>query len=186
MSLKSPALAPGFFATSAPWEAICYTAYLFHVYLVTYSPVIQPWKVSPLISKSSQERSPLPTPPLGLSPDFEKEYLPFHPFFPGMEAGGLLGSPSVQSLSHVRLFATPWTVAHQASLSITNSRSLPKLMSIESVMPSNHLILCRPILLLPSIFSSIRVASGDIFVITTDDNSCLNNFHLAEISDNKH
>jgi len=57
---------------------------------------------------------------------------------------------SVQLLSHVRLFATPWTAAHQASLSITNSRSLPKLMSIELVMPSNHLILCHP-LLLPSI-----------------------------------
>ena len=64
---------------------------------------------------------------------------------------------SVQLLSHVRLFATPWTVARQASLSITNSRSLLKLMSIESVMPSNHLILCRPLLLLPSIFPSIRV-----------------------------
>ena len=58
-------------------------------------------------------------------------------------------SVSVQALSHVRLFATPWTEAHQASLSITNSRSLPKLTSIESVMPSNHLILCRPLFLLP-------------------------------------
>ena len=64
---------------------------------------------------------------------------------------------SVQSLSHVLLFATPWTAARQASLSITNSRSLSKLISIESVMPSNHLILCRPLLLLPSIFPSIRV-----------------------------
>ena len=63
---------------------------------------------------------------------------------------------SVQSLSHVRLFATPWTTAHQASLSTTNSWSLLKLMSVESVMPSNHLILCRP-LLLPSIFPSTRV-----------------------------
>ena len=63
----------------------------------------------------------------------------------------------VQSLNHVRLFVTPWTAAHQASLSITKSRSPPKLMSIESVMPSNHLILCRPLLLLPSIFPSIRV-----------------------------
>ena len=67
---------------------------------------------------------------------------------------------SVQSLSHVQLFATPWTAARQASLSITNSRSLPKLMSTESVMPSNHLILCHPLLLLPSIFSSIRVFSN--------------------------
>ena len=64
---------------------------------------------------------------------------------------------SVQSLSHVQLFATPWTAAHQASLSFTTSQSLLELMSIESVMPSNHPILCRPLLLLPSIFPSIRV-----------------------------
>ena len=63
---------------------------------------------------------------------------------------------SVQSLSRVRLFATPQTAALQASLTTTNSRGLLKLMSIESVMPSNHLILCRPLLLLPSIFPSIR------------------------------
>ena len=68
---------------------------------------------------------------------------------------------SVQSLSRVQLFATPWTAAHQASLSITNSRSLLKLMSIESVMPSNHLILCHPLLLLPLIFPSIRVFSNE-------------------------
>ena len=67
---------------------------------------------------------------------------------------------SVQSLSRVQLFVTPWTAARQASLSITNSRSLPKLLSIESVMPSNHLILCFPLLLLPSIFPSIRVFSN--------------------------
>ena len=68
---------------------------------------------------------------------------------------------SVQLLSHVRLFAIPWTIARQASLSIPNSRSLPKLMSIESVMPSNHLILCHPLLLLPLIFPSIRVFSNE-------------------------
>ena len=68
---------------------------------------------------------------------------------------------SVQLLSHVRLFATPWTAACQASLSNTNSQSLLKLMSIESVIPSNHLILCRPLLLLPSIFPTIRVFSND-------------------------
>ena len=68
---------------------------------------------------------------------------------------------SVQSLSPVQLFATPWTAAHQASLSITNSQSLLKLMSIESVMPSNHLILCHPLLLPPSIFASIRVFSSE-------------------------
>ena len=66
---------------------------------------------------------------------------------------------SVRSLSCVRLFATPWTAAHQASLSITNSRSLPKLMSIESLMQFSHLILCRPLLLLPPIPRSIRVFS---------------------------
>ena len=75
------------------------------------------------------------------------------------EARPVLGS--VQSLSHVRLFATPWTAARQASLSITNSRSLLKLISIESVMPSNHLILCHPLLLPPSIFSSIWVFSNE-------------------------
>ena len=68
---------------------------------------------------------------------------------------------SVQSLSHVRLFATPWTAACQASLSITNSWSLLKVMSIESVMPSSHLILCLPLLLLPPIPPSIRVFSND-------------------------
>ena len=68
---------------------------------------------------------------------------------------------TIQSLSPVRLFVTSWTAACQASLSITNSQSLLKLMSTESVMPSNHLILCRPLLLLPSIFPSIRVFSNE-------------------------
>ena len=68
---------------------------------------------------------------------------------------------SAQLLNHVWLFATPWTAAHQASLSITNSQSLLKCMSIESVMPSNHLILCRPLFLLPSVFPSIRVFSNE-------------------------
>ena len=68
---------------------------------------------------------------------------------------------SVQSLSHVRLFATPWTAARQASLSIINFLSLLKLMSIESVMPSNYLILSHPLLLPPSIFPSIRVFSSE-------------------------
>ena len=68
---------------------------------------------------------------------------------------------SVQLLSHVQFFVTPWTAARQASLSITNSRSLLKLMSFELVMPSNHLILCCPLLLLPSIFPSIRVFSNE-------------------------
>ena len=68
---------------------------------------------------------------------------------------------SVQSLSHVRLFATPWTATCQASLSITNSQSLLKLMPTELVMPSNHLILCHPFLLLPSIFPSIKIFSNE-------------------------
>ena len=68
---------------------------------------------------------------------------------------------SVQLLSHIRLFATAWTEARQSSPSITNSRSLLKLMSIESVMPFNHLILCHPFLLSPSIFHSIRVFSNE-------------------------
>ena len=68
---------------------------------------------------------------------------------------------SVQSLSRVRLFAAPWITAHQASLSITNSQSSPKLLSIESVMPSSHLILCCPLLLLPPIPPSIRVFSNE-------------------------
>ena len=68
---------------------------------------------------------------------------------------------SVQSLSRVQLFVTPWTAAHQASLFITNSWSLPKLMSIKSVMPSNHLIHCHPLLLLPSILPSIRAFSNE-------------------------
>ena len=68
---------------------------------------------------------------------------------------------SVQCLSHVRLFVTPWTVVCQTSLSINNSQSLLKLMCIELVMPSNHLILCHPLLLSPSIFPSIRVFSNE-------------------------
>ena len=98
---------------------------------------------------------------------------------------------SVQSLSHVRLFAIPWTAAHQASLSITNSWSLPKLMSIESVMPFNHLILCRPLLLLPPIFPSIRVFSNESALrikwpmywmnVVSIDNHCLDPFFLFEI-----
>ena len=71
-------------------------------------------------------------------------------------------SGGVQLLSHVHLFVTPWTAAHQAFLSLTISQSLLKLMSIESVIPSNHLILCHPLLLLSSVFPSIRVFSNEI------------------------
>ena len=73
----------------------------------------------------------------------------------------ILSINSVQSLSHVQLFVTPWTVAHQASLSITNFQNLLKLMSLYLVMPFNHLILCCPLLLSPSIFPSIRVFSNE-------------------------
>ena len=85
---------------------------------------------------------------------------PFQPCLP-CEYSELIQFSSVQSLSHVWLTATPWTAAHQASLSITISQSLLKLMSIELVMPSNHLILCHPLLLLSSIFPSIRVFSNE-------------------------
>ena len=74
---------------------------------------------------------------------------------------------SVQLFSHVQLFATPWTAARQDSLSFTNSWSLLKVMSMESVMPSNHFILCRPLLLPPSVFASIRVFSS-LFVTSGD------------------
>ena len=74
----------------------------------------------------------------------------------------LFAISSVQSLSRVQLFSTPWTAACQASLSITNSWSLLKLMSIKLVMPSNHLILCRPLLLPPSILPSVRVFSNEL------------------------
>ena len=80
---------------------------------------------------------------------------------PGKQGTLLQSVSSVQSLSHVRLFVTPWAAACWPSLSITNSRSLLKLMSVELVMPSNHLILCHPLLLLPSIFPSIRVLSNE-------------------------
>ena len=80
-------------------------------------------------------------------------YLPYLPVSPQFS--------SVQSLGHVRLFASPRIAAHQASLSITNYQSLPKLMSIKSVMPSSHLILCHPLLLLPPIPPSIRVFSSE-------------------------
>ena len=87
---------------------------------------------------------------LCINPDIELKFLSY-----------FLQLRSVQSLSHVQLFATPWTAACQASLSITNSQSLPKFMSIVSVMPSNHLILWCTFLLLPSIFLSIRVFSNE-------------------------
>ena len=99
---------------------------------------------------------PSPLPPL--LPRYSGFQLSFNSiFFPGL----LHSFRSVQPLSHVRLFETPWTTARQASLSITNSRSPPKPMSIELVMLSSHLILCCPLLLLPPILPSIRVFSNE-------------------------
>ena len=89
---------------------------------------------------------------------------------------------SVQSLSHVWLFATLWTVAHQASLSITNSQSIPKPMSIELVMLSNHLILYRPLLLLPSIFHSTRVFLNESKYWNFSFNICPSNDYSGMIS----
>ena len=89
---------------------------------------------------------------------------------------------SVQLLSHVRLFATPWTAAHEASLSIINSQSLFKLKSIESVMPSNHLILCHP-LLLPSIFTSTRVFSNESVLCIRGPKYCSCSFNISPSND---
>ena len=90
---------------------------------------------------------------------------------------------SVQSLSHVQLIATPWTAIHQAFLSITNSQSLPKLMSIESVIPSNHLILCRPLLLVPSIFPSIRVFSNESALCIRWPKYCNFSFNISPFNE---
>ena len=93
-----------------------------------------------------------------LSPGVKRNKIGKQPVIPAIIANQF---SSVQSLSRVRLFATQWITAHQASLSINNSRSSLRLTSIESVMPSSHLILCRPLLLLPSIFPSIRDFSNE-------------------------
>ena len=90
---------------------------------------------------------------------------------------------SVESLSHVWPFVTPWTAAHQASLSITNSWSPPKPMSIELVMPSNHLVLCHPLLLLPSIFLSIRVFSNESALRIRWPNYCSYSFNISPSSE---
>ena len=107
----------------------------------------------PSLRWAGNERSPTPTPALQL----EKAAATEVPPQPNINKY----ISSVLSLSRVRLFATPWTAACQASLSITNSRSLLKLMSIELVMPSNHLIICRPLLLPPSIFPDLKVFSNE-------------------------
>ena len=104
--------------------------------------------------------------PWGGAPGHPAWFLRAAPPAPLPSADSILQFSSGQSLSCVRLFVTPWTATCQASLSITNSRSSLKLTSIESVMPSNHLILCRPLLLLPSIFPSIRVFSSESALYT--------------------
>ena len=121
----------------------------------------------------------LTAPPLSASFSCLSHLLVSSPVFPGITSQGnnLYSNPclsitSVQSLSRVWLFATPWTAAHQASLSNTNSRSLLKLMSIELVMPSNHFILHRPLLLLPSIFPSIRIFSKESVLIRWPKYGC--------------
>ena len=103
-----------------------------------------------LINTSSNKPSMTPWPMFDVLQVFSLWISPYSTYF-----------SSVQSLSHVRLFATPWTATRQVSLSITNSQSSLKPMSIESVMPSNHLILCHPLLLLPSIFPSNQVFSNE-------------------------
>ena len=107
--------------------------------------------------------SGLPCPTPGDLPDSRIEPSLMSPALAGgfFNTSTILSFSSVQSLSRVRLFATPWIPARQASLSITNSQSSPKLLSFESVMPSSHLILCHPLLLLPPIPPSIRVFSHE-------------------------
>ena len=149
----------------------CYLLLLLFSHKVISDSFVNPWTVAhqaPLSMGFSRPKywSGLPFPPPRDLPNPGIE-----PVFPGhllhwqVDSSPLShqGSPvcSVQSLSHVWLFATPWTAAHQASLSTINSQSLLKLMSIESVMPSNHLIFCHPLLLPPSIFPSIRVFSNE-------------------------
>ena len=121
-----------------------------------------------LVSAIPQHESSLPPPtpshPSRLSQSTRFELPASYSKFPPtiyFTYGNVYQFSLVQSLSRVQLFVTPWTTARQASLSITNPQSLLRLMSIESVMPSNHLILCHPLLLPPSIFPSIRVFSNE-------------------------
>ena len=129
------------------------------VYLFTLGKISHNWCCVPLSSFNKNLVSDYPS-LIGTTQDYSVKRCQLDSFikFP------IILSPdecSVQSLSHVQLFATQWTAACQASLSITNSRSLLKLMSIELVMPSNHHVLCCPLLCLPSIFPSIRVFSDE-------------------------
>ena len=134
VNMKVAQSSVGLFAT--PWTI--------YVHEILQARIME-WVAFPFSRASSQPRDfPLPVEPQG-SPRIQKWV-----------------SQSVQSLSRVWLFVTPWTAAHQASLSTTNSWSLLKLMSIQPVMPPNHLILCHPLLLLPLIFPNIRVFSNEL------------------------
>ena len=113
------------------------------------------------IYKELKSRKPQTVVPEDLNGHFSKEHIQTASEYVKNMLGIANQFNSVQSLSHVWRFATPWTAACRASLSITNSRSPPRPMSIELKMPSNHLILYRPLLLLPSIFPSIRVFSNE-------------------------
>ena len=110
-------------------------------------------------------------------PTFISPILLTGPYFSQYQ--GYTSAFSVQSLSHISLFATPWTAACQVSLSITNSQSLLKLISIESVMPSNHLILCHPLLFSPSIFPSIRVFSNESVLCIRWPKHCSFSFSIS-------
>ena len=99
--------------------------------------------------------------------------------FEGIMLSEISQFSSVQLLSHVQLFATPWTPAHQASLSITNSQGLLKLISIKSVMPFNHLILCHSLFLPPSIFPSIRVCSNESALPSGGQNNGVFGFSIS-------
>ena len=128
------------------------------------------WQVRPLqvrlLDKSGSVTSQAYLPFLLLSvlcpPPSGEAALPIFLFRWTLLSSFFWANNSVQSLNHVQFFATPWTAARQASLSITTSQSLPRLMSIEMLMPSNHLILWHPLLLLPSSFPNIRVFSNEL------------------------
>ena len=115
-----------------------------------------PWTIQPIEFSRPEYWSGWPFPSLGDLPNTG-----IKPSSPASQVESLLTFSSVQSRSQVQLFVTPWIAACQASLSITNSRSSLRLMSMESVMPFSHLILCHPLLLLPSIFPSVRVFSNE-------------------------
>ena len=148
--LPCPSLSPGVCPNSWPWSQWCYLSISSSVTPFPFCPQFFPVSgfcpTSWLFASGGQSIGASAS--ASVLPMNIQSWLPF-------------SSVSVQSLSCAWLFVTPWTTALQASRSIINSQSLPKLMSMESVMPSNHLILCRPLLLLPSIFPSIRIFSNE-------------------------